>query len=174
MTFEQQFLEAVDAINGAVFNNGKTHKAIHGDAMTAEFGESGLVYIDPPYYSPLSDNEYVRRYHFVEGLARSWEGVEIQQHTLTKKFKSYPTPFSSRQGASDAFDMLFKRHRSSVLLVSYSSNSLPTLDEMVSILSKHKSRVEVLPVNYKYSLGNQAHKVGSNKNAVQEYLFIGY
>lgn len=174
MTFEQQFLEAVDAINGAVFNNGKTHKAIHGDAMTAEFGESGLVYIDPPYYSPLSDNEYVRRYHFVEGLARSWEGVEIQQHTLTKKFKSYPTPFSSRQGASDAFDMLFKRHRSSVLLVSYSSNSLPTLDEMVSLLSKHKSRVEVLPVNYKYSLGNQAHKVGSNKNAVQEYLFIGY
>ena len=173
-TFEEQFLEAVSAINGAVFNNGKIHKAIHGDAMTAEFGESGLVYIDPPYYSPLSDNEYVRRYHFVEGLARNWEGVEIQQHTLTKKFKSYPTPFSSRQGAADAFDQLFKRHRSSILLVSYSSNSLPTLDEMVSLLSKHKSHVEVLPVNYKYSFGNQAHKVGSNKNTVQEYLFIGY
>lgn len=174
MTFEAQFLEAVDVINGAVFNNGKIHKAIHSDAMSADVGESGLVYIDPPYYSPLSDNEYVRRYHFVEGLARNWEGVEIQEHTLTKKFKSYPTPFSSRQGAADAFDLLFKRHRSSVLLVSYSSNSLPTLDEMVSLLSRHKSRVEVLPVDYKYSFGNQAHKVGSNKNAVQEYLFIGY
>jgi DNA adenine methylase len=174
MSFEAQFLEAVDAINGAVFDNGKVHKAIHGDAMNADVGEPGLVYIDPPYYSPLSDNEYVRRYHFVEGLARNWEGVEIQEHTLTKKFKSYPTPFSSRQGAADAFDLLFKRHRSSILLVSYSSNSLPTLDEMVSLMSKHKSRVEVLPVDYKYSFGNQAHKVGSNKNAVQEYLFIGY
>lgn len=174
MTFEAQFLEAVAAVNGAVFSNGKTHKAIHGDAMSADVGESGLVYIDPPYYSPLSDNEYVRRYHFVEGLARNWEGVEIQEHTLTKKFKSYPTPFSSRQGAADAFDLLFKRHKNSILLVSYSSNSLPTLDEMVSLLSKYKSRVEVLPVNYKYSFGNQAHKVGSNKNAVQEYLFIGY
>lgn len=174
MSFEAQFLEAVDAINGAVFNNGKSHKAIHGDAMSADVGDAGLVYIDPPYYSPLSDNEYVRRYHFVEGLARNWEGVEIQQHTLTKKFKSYPTPFSSRKGAADAFDLLFKRHRGSVLLVSYSSNSLPTLDEMVSLLSKHKSRVEVLPVDYKYSLGNQAHKVGTNKNTVQEYLFIGY
>lgn len=174
MSFEEQFLEAVNAINRAVFDNGKKHMAIHGDAMSAEFGESGLVYIDPPYYSPFSDNEYVRRYHFVEGLARNWEGVEIQQHTLTKKFKSYPTPFSSRQGAADAFDHLFKRHRNSIILVSYSSNSLPTLDEMVSLLGKHKSRVEVLPINYKYSFGNQAHKVSSNKNTVQEYLFIGY
>lgn len=174
MSFKDQFIEAVGAINGAVFDNGKIHKAIHGDAMSANVGESGLVYIDPPYYSPLSDNEYVRRYHFVEGLARNWEGVEIQQHTLTKKFKSYPTPFSSRQGASDAFDVLFRRYKSSVLLVSYSSNSQPTLDEMVSLMSKHKSRVEVLPVDYKYSFGTHAHKVGANKNAVQEYLFIGY
>lgn len=174
MTFEEQFLEAVNVINAAVFNNGKTHKALHGDAMSAVVGESGLVYIDPPYYSPLSDNEYVRRYHFVEGLARNWEGVEIQQHTLTKKFKSYPTPFSSRQGAAEAFDLLFKRHRGSVLLVSYSSNSQPTLDEMVSILSRHKSHVDVLPIDYKYSFGNQGHKVGANKNGVQEYLFIGY
>lgn len=174
MSFKDQFIEAVGAVNGAVFDNGQIHKAIYGDAMNADVGESGLVYIDPPYYSPLSDNEYVRRYHFVEGLARNWEGVEIQQHTLTKKFKSYPTPFSSRQGACDAFDVLFRRYKSSVLLVSYSSNSQPTLDEMVSLLSKHKSRVEVLPVDYKYSIGTHAHKVGVNKNKVQEYLFVGY
>ena len=174
MSFQDQFLEAVGAINGAVFDNGQIHKATNCDAMSAGVGEVGLVYIDPPYYSQLSDNEYVRRYHFVEGLARNWEGVEIQQHTLTKKFKSYPTPFSSRKGAADAFDILFRKHKDSVLLVSYSSNSLPTLDEMVSLLSKHKSRVEVLPVDYKYSFGTHAHKVGTNKNAVQEYLFIGY
>jgi DNA adenine methylase len=58
--------------------------------------------------------------------------------------------------------------------VSYSSNSLPTLDEMVSILSKHKSHVEVIPVDYRYSFGNQGHKVGDNNNKVQEYLFVGY
>lgn len=174
MTFRAQFLEAVSAINQSVFDNGQHHKALYGDAMSADVGDAGLVYIDPPYYSPLSDNEYVRRYHFVEGLARDWRGVEIQQHTLTKKFKSYPTPFSSRQGAADAFDVLFRRYKGSVLLVSYSSNSQPTLDEMVSLLSKHKSHVEVLPVDYKYSFGTHAHKVGTNKNAVQEYLFIGY
>jgi DNA adenine methylase len=174
MTFRAQFLEAVDMVNAAVFNNGKQNKARNGDAMSLQSREPGLVYIDPPYYSPLSDNEYVRRYHFVEGLARDWEGVEVQEHTITKKFKSYPTPFSSRKGASEAFDMLFKRFEESVLMVSYSSNSQPTLDEMVAIMAKHKSRVEVIPVDYKYSIGNQGSKVGDNKNDVQEYIFVGY
>lgn len=174
MTFSAQFLEAINMINAAVFSNGKKNKARNGDAMTLQTSGSGLIYIDPPYYSPLSDNEYVRRYHFVEGLARDWKGVEIQEHTLTKKFKSYPTPFSSRKGAAEAFNMLFKRFRESVLVVSYSSNSQPTLEEMVAIMAKHKSHVEVVPVDYKYSIGNHGSKVGNNKNNVQEYIFVGY
>ncbi len=174
MSFQDQFLDATRMVDAAVFDNGKQNKARHGDAMTLPLQEPGLVYIDPPYYSPLSDNEYVRRYHFVEGLARDWRGVEIQEHTVTKKFKSYPTPFSTRKGAAGAFDLLFKRFRDSVLVVSYSSNGQPTLDEMVRIMARHKRHVEVIPVDYRYSLGNQGHAVGDNKNAVQEYLFVGF
>ena len=107
-SLEQQFLEAVESINNAIFDNGCENKSKHGDAMEVKIKHPDLVYIDPPYYSPLSDNEYVRRYHFVEGLARYWKGVEIQENTVTKKFKSYPTPFSTRKGAADAFDKLFK------------------------------------------------------------------
>ena len=108
-TFTQQFLEAVEAVNAAVFDNGKKNVSKRGDAMDLKVEQPDLVYIDPPYYSPLSDNEYVRRYHFVECLARDWQGVEIQEHTQTKKFKSYPTPFYTRMGAADAFDRLFKK-----------------------------------------------------------------
>jgi len=170
----EQFLEAVDIINASIFDNGKENKSRHGDAMELQAVENSLIYIDPPYYSLLGDNEYVRRYHFVEGLARDWQGVEIQEHTQTKKFKSYPTPFSTRKGAADAFDHLFKKFKNNTLLVSYSSNSLPAQDEMVSIMKKHKSTVQVVPVNYKYSIGTHAHKVGDNNNDVQEYLFVGY
>ena len=172
-TFSQQFLEAVEAVNKSVFDNGKVNRSKQGDAMDLRVDHPDLVYIDPPYYSPLSDNEYVRRYHFVEGLARNWNGVEIQQHTQTKKFKSYPTPFSTRKGASDAFDHLFKKFASSILLVSYSSNSLPTQDEMVAIMAKYKQHVEVIPVDYKYSFGNQS-EAKTHRNSVQEYLFVGY
>jgi DNA adenine methylase len=174
MTFQAQFLEAVDVINAAIFDNGKQNNALNDDAMNLQNQKFDLVYIDPPYYSPLSDNEYVRRYHFVEGLARDWRGVEIQEHTITKKFKSYPTPFSSRKGAADAFDKLFKQFRESILVVSYSSNSQPTLGEMVELMTKYKSNVDVVPIDYTYSFGNQAYKVGDNKNDVQEYIFVGY
>ncbi|MHB1314120.1 MAG: Dam family site-specific DNA-(adenine-N6)-methyltransferase [Christensenellales bacterium] len=173
-SFEEQFLEAVTAVNNAIFNNGKASKARNSDAMQLKIDAPDMVYIDPPYYSPYSDNEYVRRYHFVEGLARNWEGVEIQEHTQTKKFKSYPTPFSTKKGAASAFDLLFKKYASSIIIVSYSSNSLPALDEMVSILSKHKQHVEVIPINYRYSFGNQGNRVSDNKNQVKEYIFVGY
>ncbi len=173
-SFEEQFLEAVAALNCAVFDNGKVNKSRNCDAMQLRVDVPDMVYIDPPYYSPYSDNEYVRRYHFVEGLARNWEGVEIQEHTQTKKFKSYPTPFSTKNGAASAFDLLFKKYTSSVIIVSYSSNSLPDLDEMVSILSKHKTHVEVIPIDYRYSFGNQGSRVEDNKNQVKEYLFVGF
>lgn len=169
----EQFLDAVVAVNSAVFDNGKVNRSKHGDAMDLRVEQADLVYIDPPYYSPLSDNEYVRRYHFVEGLARDWKGVEIQEHTQTKKFKSYPTPFSTRKGAVDAFDKLFKKFSKSILIVSYSSNSLPTQDEMVAIMAKYKEHVEVIPIDYKYSFGNQ-NEAKTHRNSVQEYLFVGY
>lgn len=172
-TLADQFLEAVEAVNSAVFDNGMVNRSKCGDAMDLRVEKADLVYIDPPYYSPLSDNEYVRRYHFVEGLTRDWKGVEIQEHTQTKKFKSYPTPFSTRKGAADAFDKLFKKFANSILIVSYSSNSLPTQDEMVAIMAKYKQHVEVIPIDYRYSFGNQ-NEAKTHRNSVQEYLFVGY
>ncbi|KZM57060.1 MULTISPECIES: Dam family site-specific DNA-(adenine-N6)-methyltransferase [Aeribacillus] len=173
LSLKDQFIEAVQTINQAIFDNGKDNKARHGDAMNCR-KEADLVYIDPPYYSPLSDNEYVRRYHFVEGLACDWKGVEMQWHTKTKKFKSYPTPFSSQKGAYEAFDILFRKHKNSILIVSYSSNSLPTKDEMLSLISKYKENVDVVAIDYRYSFGNHGHKVKDNNNLVKEYLFVGY
>lgn len=173
LSLEEQFLNAVSVINEAVFSNNQHNKSRRGDAMDIRV-KPDLVYMDPPYYSPHSDNEYVRRYHFVEGIACDWQGVEMQWHTKTKKFKSYPTPFSSRVGASDAFDKLFKKFKDSIIVVSYSSNSLPTLDEMVSLMSKYKQHVEVISINHKYSFGNQSHKINDNNNDVLEYLFVGF
>ncbi|MFR0597809.1 Dam family site-specific DNA-(adenine-N6)-methyltransferase [Bifidobacterium apri] len=172
-TLAEQFLEAVKAVNDAVFDNHQQNKSIRGDALLLETNHPDLVYMDPPYYSPLSDNEYVRRYHFVEGLACDWQGVTMQEHTKTKKFKSYPTPFSSRTGAADAFDKLIRRFKDSILIISYSSNSQPTKEEMLKILGRYKKNVEVVPVDYRYSIGTQ-HKGAANRNKVQEYFFLGW
>ena len=98
------------------------------------------------------------------------------------KFKNTPRPknsnptrplFSTRKGAADAFDKLFKKFANSILIVSYSSNSLPTQDEMLEIMARYKKHVEVIPVDYKYSFGNQG-EAKTHRNSVQEYLFVGY
>ena len=168
-SFHDHFIDAVCVINDAVFDNGKKCKSYNQDSMKLKV-KADLVYIDPPYYTPNSDNEYVRRYHFVEGLARDWKGVEIQENTKTKKFKSYPTPFSTKNGAAAAFDEIFRRYSDAILIVSYSSNSLPNMEDMIMMLKKYKKDVSVVPVDYKYSFGTRE---TVKRNDVQEYIFIG-
>ena len=169
----EQFLDAIDDVNRAIFDNGKENRSLCCDSMTARVEPPDLVYVDPPYFTPKSDNEYVRRYHFLEGLARSWRGVSIQEETTTKKFKSYPTPFSTREGAASAFEEVFRRYRHSAIVVSYSSNSLPTKDEIASMLGKYKEHVEVTEIDYRYFFGNRADG-RVKRNNVSEYLFMGY
>ncbi len=170
-SLRDHFLMAVASLNDAVFDNGKINTASRLDALQTNY-EPDLVYIDPPYYSPHSDNEYVRRYHFVEGIACDWQGVEMQWETKTKKFKNYPTPFSTRKGTYEAFDNLFAIYKNSTLVISYSSNSQPTKEEMIALLKQYKSSVEVISVDHRYSFGNQKHKVLDNNNKVSEYIFI--
>jgi len=167
----EHFLTAVNAFNQAVFDNGKANTASRLDALKTSYTPD-LVYIDPPYYSAHSDNEYVRRYHFVEGIACDWQGVEMQWETKTRKFKNYPTPFSTKKGTYEAFDKLFEQYKNSAMVVSYSSNSKPSKDEMLDLLKQYKSDVQVLSVKHRYSFGNQAHKVKDNNNAVSEFIFI--
>ena len=42
---------------------------------------------------------------------------------------------------------------------------------MLEILGRYKRNVEVVPVDYRYSIGTQ-HK--ANRNKVEEYFFLGW
>ena len=57
-----------------------------------------LVYLDPPYVPPSDDNCYIKRYHFLEGLSKYWNGEEIMENTKVKKIKKKGTmqkPFTN-------------------------------------------------------------------------------
>lgn len=169
ITLQQQFIEAARDINAAIFDNSQKNVAFNSDALELE-ETADLIYMDPPYFSKLSDNDYVRRYHFVEGIARNWQGVTIQEHTKTKKFKNYVTPFSTQKGTYEAFEFLFHKYRNQKIILSYSSNSLPTKTELLSMLEKEFSSVQLFSVNHKYSFANQTKNIKNNQ--VKEYLFI--
>lgn len=170
-TLKEHFVNNVLLFNNAVFDNFQQNESFNSLTQNLQV-KADLVYLDPPYYSPKSDNDYVRRYHFIEGLVKNWEGLEIQENTITKKFKSYKSPFSNKLAAYSEFEKLFERFKDSIIAVSYSSNSLPTKDELTEILKVHKSKVTVYEIDHTYSFGTQSHKIGNENNRVKEYLFI--
>lgn len=172
LTLEQQFRDGVAIFNAAVFDNGQACQAQNGDVYDIG-GAYDLAYFDPPYVSGLSDNDYTRRYHFVEGLTRYWQGLDILEHTVTKKFKRYPSPFDSKRTVFDAFERLFARFQDSIIAVSYSSNGIPSRDELKDLLNGFKRSVTVHEIDHRYSHGTHAHAVGTNQNEVQEFLFVG-
>lgn len=171
-TINEHFISSVNIINSAVFSNKQSNKALNIDSMKVN-EHVDLIYIDPPYFSPLSDNEYVRRYHFVEGIARDWQGVELQEHTKTKKFKSYPSPFSRLDTTIQAFEELIRKYANAHIVISYSSNALPKKNVLLKILKKYKSKVNVKSIDYRYSIANQGFAKDKIRNKVSEYIFVG-
>ena len=174
ITLDEHFHQAITVFNQAVFSNHQNNLTYCGDIFEIPETTFDLVYIDPPYFSTRSDNDYMRRYHFVEGLCSYWRDAEIDYKTKTKKLKKRPTRFSSKSKVYSAFDELFSKFKDSILVVSYSSNSIKRKNEMLEMLKKHRDNVEIAEMDYKYFIGNQAHKVGDNKNSAKEYLFVAY
>ena len=175
LTLREHFRIAGELLSAAVFSNGKLHQASRLDiAVSPPQIAVDVVYLDPPYFSPLSDNEYVRRYHLVEALACDWKGVEIQPDTKTRKIRNYPTPFRREAGASATFDKIADYYRGVPLVISYSSNALPTAEDIYRVLKRHRKRVELIEVDHLYSFGNHGHIVGGAKNRVKELIFVAY
>jgi DNA adenine methylase len=173
INLQQHFVENVQIFNKAVFSNGWQNRSLNSDVFDLDV-QTDLVYLDPPYYTPNSDNDYTRRYHFVEGLVRHWQGLEFMPKTKTKKFKRYETPFMYKDQVHNAFRKLIERFKNSILVVSYSSNSIPDKTDLTGMLKEYKANVEVHQVEHLYSFGTHASKVGNNANRAQEYIFVAY
>lgn len=173
LTLRQHFADAARQINAAVFDNGE-HCAVSNVDLSNGWPEADvdLVYLDPPYFSPLSDNEYVRRYHFPEALARDWQGVEIQHETRTRKIRNYPSPFRSEIGCIKAIGEMLEVYRSSAVAISYSTNALPDAGTMMKLLRRHGRRPRMIEIDHRYSFANQAAARSPVRNKVKELVFV--
>lgn len=169
MSLKDLFLEAVQEYNEVVFDNGQANVALNKDIFEVDPSGFDLVYFDPPYVPPRDDNCYVKRYHFLEGLSVYWRNQKIMENTKTKKLEKKYTPFSYKRTITDALNKLINRFSKSTIVLSYSSNSVPSKEEMLDILKVHKSHVEVIEVPHKYSFGTHSTAL---RRDVNEYIFI--
>jgi len=103
-------------------------------------------------------------------LSCYWQGVEIDRSTKTKKIVKRYTPFSYRSDAASAFDRLFKLFRNKKIVLSYSSNGFPDLDELVEAMRKYKKRVDVFTKPHRYHFGTHT---SVTRSETLEYLIVG-
>lgn len=165
-SFEVHFRKFLDEANEAIFSNGQENKAINLDVFDIE-GKFDLVYIDTPYISKNGVGvDYFGFYHFLEGLiSYSKWGEMIDYRMKHKQLKGNGSPWINKKQIPLAFDRLFEKFKNSILVVSYRSDGIPSIEELKSLLKKYKSDVkEVKRKNYKYVLSN---------NHSEEVLLIG-
>ena len=170
LSIEEHFLEQVQVFNTIVFDNGQRNTAVNLDVANHEVPDVDLVYLDPPYVPRADDNDYIKRYHFLEGLVTYWQGLEILQHSKVKKLRKRFTPFAYRKTAAAAFDDLFRRFRNTTIVLSYSSNGYPDLAVLTELLQRYKSKVVVHERAHRYHFGTHSKVV---RSTVQEYLIVG-
>lgn len=171
LSLREHFAERVAEYNATVFDMPAASTAVCGDVFALPNRTPDLVYLDPPYAPPSDDADYIKRYHFLEGLSVYWRGVNIMENTVTKKLEKRYTPFAYKRTIEDALSRTFEHfHGSGAIVLSYSSNALPDADRIVELLRAVKPRVEVQAVDHKYSFGTHA---AATRRNVSEYIFIG-
>jgi adenine-specific DNA-methyltransferase len=170
LSLREHFVEHAAHYGAAVFDNRRANRAVCGDVFDLEGERFDLVYLDPPYVPRSDDNCYIKRYHFLEGLATYWRGAELVPGSRVRKLRKPYTPFSYRKDAESAFDRVFRMFRDSTIVLSYSSNGFPDLSALVGMMGKYKKVVEVEGKPHRYHFGTHA-KV--ERSQVTEYLIIG-
>lgn len=172
LTLQEHFTEQVQIYNKIVFDNENQNLSFNQDIFKFENNiyKPDLVYLDPPYVPKSDDNCYVKRYHFLEGLSKYWEGEEIMYETKVKKIKKKYTPFSYKKTAISAFNELFYKFKDSIIVLSYSSNAFPDLDLLVQLMQKYKLEVNVYKKPHRYHFGTHS-KV--KRALVEEFLIVG-
>jgi adenine-specific DNA-methyltransferase len=163
------FVEAVNDYNRVIIQDSPPAKAICGDVFALGPSSFDLVYLDPPYAPPRDDSDYIKRYHFLEGLSVYWRGQVIMENTATKKIAKRYTPFAYKRTICEALQKTFELFSASTIVLSYSTNSVPDESVVVDLLRTVKQTVDVFAVEHRYSFGTHAN---AHRREAHELIFI--
>jgi adenine-specific DNA-methyltransferase len=166
-SFNHWFRFFAKELNESIFDNGKTNNSINYNVFDIPNSHYDLVYIDTPYVSSKGSSvNYLDFYHFLEGLARynEWNYL-INEKNKTKSFKKdiYPDVWN-KKNIFLSIDKLCNKFQDAVLVISYRSDGIPTIEELICIIKKYKKHVRVVRSDYRYVL---------SKTQLKEVLIIG-
>ncbi len=165
--FEEHFRQFVKTANNSVFRGDEKCQAISKN-ITGIKGQFDLVYLDPPYINNKGTGvPYGEFYHFLDGMLdyTNWE-KRIDWKSKHRRLVTESSPWTSPSRIHQAFEAVFKRFSKSTLVISYRSDGIPSIEELVTSLRKYKKTTRVCQSSqYKYVL--------SNNGKSKEVLVIG-
>lgn len=142
--FEEHFRKFVEEANTAVFNNGEIGNSINKDIFDVKENYD-FVYIDTPY---LNDSgmgvDYADFYHFLNGLVDydNWHS-RIDYNSRHLRLCRQPNVWNNHETIHKAFEQLFIKFKNTIMAISYRSNGIPSIDEIVAMLENLGKRVTI-------------------------------
>lgn len=165
--FDIHFRSFVQEANNAVFDNGTNCHAISNDALNIG-NQYDLVYIDTPYINEKGVGvDYADFYHFLDGLLcyDNWINLidfRSKHHRLKRQYNIW----TDKDNIVHGFNQLIEQFRNSILVFSYRSNGIPSIETLIELLGHHGRHSEVCySHDIKYALSDTTSK---------EVLIISY
>lgn len=158
--FETHFRNFVQEANNAVFSNGQKNISLNCDA-TEIAGDYDLVYIDTPYISEKGVGlDYHNFYHFLEGVVNyvNW-GEMIDDTSKHRRLQPLHTRWTNPKEIESTFEELITKFKNSILVISYRSDGIPSIDMLEKLLSRYYSNISIVQSNeIKYALSKKQSK----------------
>ena len=153
--FREHFMESVREYNGAVFDNGRDNMAYNANVFDLLHQvKADVIYLDPPYVGTMND------YHGFYGI--------MDDYIRCEKTPPFPDSFTDRGSSTAFFDRMFGALRNcSHMMLSHNNSSYPGKGEMLRMMKRHASGVDVTSRRHNYQVSGSA-----RKSSNMEYLFI--
>lgn len=142
--FAKHFKNFVKEVNAAVFSNGKVNTAINKNVLDIT-GTFDLVYLDPPYVSDKGvGTDYLDFYHFLEGIVEyeNWPSL-INYKSKHKRLNLCPNEWTNTNSIEASFESVIRKFRDSILVISYRSDGIPSISQLVSMLADYGKVVTI-------------------------------
>lgn len=155
--FETHFRKFVQEANSAIFDNNESCFSINKNIFDIN-DNYDLIYIDTPYIN--SDGigvNYADFYHFLNGLIDydNW-GSRIDYNSKHLRLKRCSNEWDNPEKIHSAFENLFNKFSDSILVVSYRSNGIPTIEDIVNMLKNIGKDITIYQSSeIKYVLSNK-------------------
>lgn len=154
--FAEHFASFASLADSAVQRGVGPCRALACEVANLDPSGYDLVYLDPPYVSAKGSGvDYLDYYHFLEGLCapHEWSNRLLRHYRHKPLAGRGRSPWCDPARIGEAFDEVLERFAASVLVVSYRSDGIPTIDHITSTLRRLGKTVEIVDMGqYTYAL----------------------